>query len=177
MDPSAPSPARAVRAGGRSGWGRGGADAGPVRRSAALHLLLVVLVAAAAACGGDREFEPPDREAQVERARQAYPAGVFDTLSWPSDSVRVHRGNEVFAAECRRCHGYDGRGGTDYARAHDIRAPSLVDSVGVDARGLDAVRRRVYAGHAAGMPSFGAFRLEPRQVDAAAAYVVRVLRD
>lgn len=150
-------------------------------RPAALRSVLVpavlVAVVLAAGCEGEKEFEPPDREAQVQEARQSYPAAVFDTLGWPSDSVRVQRGNEVFAAECRKCHGYDGRGDTDYTRAHDIPAPSLVDSVGVDARGIDAVRRRVYAGHAAGMPSFGVFKLEPRQVDAAAAYVVRVLRE
>lgn len=144
---------------------------------ALLSRLLFPPLLLAAACGGDREFEPPDREAQVEEARQSYPAAVFDTLTWPSDSVRVQRGNEVFAAECRKCHGYDGRGGTDYARAHDIRAPSLVDSVGVETRGIEAVRRRIYAGHAAGMPSFGVFKLEPRQVDAAATYVVGVLRE
>lgn len=148
----------------------------PLRRALPLPALLVPLLLAAA-CGGDKEFEPPDREAQVEEARRSYPAAVFDTLGWPSDSVRVQGGNEVFAAECRKCHGYDGRGDTEYTRAHDIRAPSLVDSVGVDARGIDAVRRRIYAGHASGMPSFGVFKLEPRQVDAVAAYVVRVLRE
>lgn len=152
----------------------------PAPASARPALLLPALLAAAvlaAGCEGEKEFEPPDREAQVEEARQSYPAAVFDTLSWPSDSVRVQRGNEVFAAECRKCHGYDGRGDTEYTRTHDIGAPSLVDSVGVDTRGIEAVRRRVYAGHAEGMPSFGVFKLEPRQVDAAAAYVVRVLRE
>lgn len=142
-------------------------------------VLLLALAAAAAAsgCESEKEFEPPDRGEQVEEARQAYPAAVFDTLSWPSDSVRVHRGNEVFAAECRKCHGYTGHAGTDYARSRGLEVPSLVDTLGVETRGIEAVRRRVYAGHAAGMPSFGVFRLEPRQVDAAAAYVVRVLRE
>lgn len=142
-------------------------------------LLLALLLPAGILAGGcedEKEFEPPDRGEQVSEARQAYPAAVFDTLSWPSDSARVERGNEVFAAECRKCHGYDGRGDTDYTREHDIGAPSLVDSAGRDAEGLDAVRRRIYAGHASGMPTFGAYKLEPRQVDAAAAYVVRVLR-
>jgi len=146
------------------------------RRSGLLLALLLPAAILAGACESEKEFEPPDRGQQVSEARQAYPAAVFDTLSWPSDSVRVERGNEVFAAECRKCHGYDGRGGTDYTREHDIGAPSLVDSVGRDAEGLDAVRRRIYAGHASGMPTFGAYKLEPRQVDAAAAYVVRVLR-
>lgn len=146
------------------------------RRSGLLLALLLPAAVLAGGCEGEKEFEPPDRGQQVSEAQQAYPAAVFDTLSWPSDSVRVVRGNEVFAAECRKCHGYDGRGGTDYTREHDIGAPSLVDSVGRDAEGLDAVRRRIYAGHASGMPTFGAYKLEPRQVDAAAAYVVRVLR-
>lgn len=143
----------------------------PGRIAAVLSVALL-----ASACGGEHEYEPPDREAQVEEARQAYPAAVFDTLTWPADSVRVQRGNEVFAAQCRKCHGFDGRGDTEYTRNQGIDAPSLVDSVGVDTRGLEAVRSRVYAGHAAGMPSFGVYKLEPRQVDAAAAYVVRVLR-
>lgn len=138
--------------------------------------VLLAAVLLAGGCGDEKEFEPPDREAQVAEARQSYPAAVFDTLSWPADSVRVQRGNEVFAAECRKCHGFDGRADTEYARSQAIRPPSLVDSVGVDTRGIEAVRRRVYAGHAAGMPSFGVYKLEPRQVDAAAAYVVRVLR-
>lgn len=139
--------------------------------------LLAAASGLAVGCGGEKEFEPPDREQQVAEARREYPAAVFDTLTWPADSVRVHRGNEVFASECRKCHGYDGRGDTEYTRSQGIQAPSLVDSVGVDTRGIDAVRRRVYAGHAAGMPSFGVYKLEPRQVDAAAAYVVRVLRE
>lgn len=157
----------------RSGAFRGAP--GSARPRPALLLALAV-AAAALGCDGEKEFEPPDREAQVEEARASYPAAIFDTLSWPSDSARLLTGNEIFASVCRKCHGYDGRGGTEYDRVHDLRVPSLVDSVGVDARGIDPVRRRVYAGHATGMPSFGVYRLEPRQVDAAAAYVVRVLR-
>lgn len=149
---------------------------GPVRPGSARGLALGILaLVVAAGCGEEKEFEPPDREKQVAEAKQAYPAAVFDTLSWPSDSARLLRGNEVYAAECRKCHGYDGHGHTEYARSQGLTTPSLVDSSGIETRGIDAVRRRVYAGHAEGMPSFGVFKLEPRQVDAAAAYVVSVL--
>lgn len=77
--------------------------------------------------------------------------------------------------ECRRCHGPLGRGDTEYARARGVEVPSLVEPDWPLAE-LDSVRRAIYVGHEAGMPTFGARDLDSREIDAAAAYVLLTLR-
>lgn len=133
-------------------------------------------VAAVGAGCADHEFEPPDREAQVEEAAAQYSAALFDSITWPADSVRAFEGNLVYSAECRQCHGPLGRGGTDYAEERDLGVPSLVEAEWEYAGDLDAARRRIFTGHPDGMPTWGVGRLEPREVDAVAFYVLESLR-
>ena len=40
----------------------------------------------------------------------------------------------------------------------------------------DSLRRRIYTGHASGMPVFGDGTLDPRTIDATAAYILLGLR-
>jgi mono/diheme cytochrome c family protein len=127
------------------------------------------------ACEG-HEFHPPDRAAQVATADSAYAALNFDSVTWASDSARIQGGNEVYAANCRTCHGTLGRGQTDYAAQRDLEPPSLVRADWPAGDSLAHVRRRVYTGHAAGMPTFGVARLSPREIDAVAHYIVEGLR-
>lgn len=134
----------------------------------------VVTAVAISACS-DHEFEPPDPSVRVERAAGSYDPAAFDTLAWVSDALRTAQGNEVYAAECARCHGTLGRGGTDYAAVRDLDVPSLVEPDWPLAQ-IDSLRRQVHVGHVAGMPSFGARDLTPRDIDAAAAYVLLTLR-
>ena len=129
-----------------------------------------------AACGGDHEYQPPDREQRVAEAAGEFDPDVYDTLSWSSDSARAVTGNSLYAAECRQCHGYLGRGDTDYARERGLEVPSLVAPGWALADSLSAVRRSIYAGHTTGMPSWGVGRFTPRQIDAVAFYVLEQLR-
>jgi mono/diheme cytochrome c family protein len=137
--------------------------------------LLTTLVAVAALGACEHEFEPPDPALRVERAAASYSVALFDTVTWIDQDVRVTQGNVAYAEQCRRCHGTLGRGGTDYARARSLSVPSLVEPDWAFAS-LDSLRRRIYTGHASGMPVFGDGTLDPRGMDAAAAYILFSLR-
>lgn len=135
---------------------------------------LAAVVVLTSACE-KHEFEPPDREGRVASADSLYSAVLFDTVQWESAEVRRRQGNAVYAGDCRRCHGTLGRGDTDYAREQGLDVPSLV---GEDFayETVDEVRRRIFVGHAEGMPNFGVGGLTPREIDAVATYVLQVLR-
>jgi mono/diheme cytochrome c family protein len=123
----------------------------------------------------EHEFHPPDQEARVAHADSLYAPAMFDSIKWTSDSLRVSEGNEVYAARCDRCHGPLGAGGTDYAREQQLEVPSLVRADWPYAD-HDAVRKRIFTGHPAGMPIWGMSNLSLREIDAVAAYVLEVLR-
>lgn len=134
------------------------------------------LIAAVAACDS-HGYEPPDRAQRVAEADSIYSTEAFDTISWASDSVRIQAGNLVYADECRRCHGPLGRGDGEHARSEDLDVPSLVDEEWEYGDDLEPVRRRIFTGHPEGMPTWGIAGLTPRQIDAAAFYIVRQLRE
>ena len=138
---------------------------------------VVAALAAFTALSGcsDHEFEPPDPAARVERVAASFDPAVFDTIAWESQADRTATGNAVYAAECRRCHGTLGRGDADYGRARGLDVPSLVEPEWPLAS-FDSVRHRIYVGHESGMPVFGERNLTPREIDAAAAYVLLTLR-
>ena len=140
-------------------------------RSTLVILFGTVLVAASCS----HEFEPPDRAERVREAAVAYDASVFDTVTWASEDSRVTEGNSVYAAECRRCHGTLGAGGTDYARERRLEVPSLVEPEWKFAQ-IDTLRRLVSIGHEFGMPVYSDGDLTPREVDGVVAYVLFVLR-
>ena len=81
----------------------------------------------------------------------------------------------AYAEQCGRCHGTLGQGDTDYARARDLAVPSLVEPDWAF-ESIDSLRRRIYAGHESGMPVFGDGTLDPREIDAAAGYILLGLR-
>lgn len=142
-------------------------------RDRLLPVLFAVMAMAATACGHD--FEPPDRDARVREAAAAYSPGLFDTVDWSSDSVRATEGNQVYAEECRRCHGALGQGGTPYAAERDLDVPSLVEPDWPLAA-MDSLHRHVFIGHAEGMPGFGVAGITPRDIDSSAYYILYVLR-
>lgn len=139
-------------------------------------LPLVLAVGVTVAACGDHEFHPPSEEAQEARADSVYDPVIFDTLTWSSTSARIQQGNLVFADQCRRCHGPLGRGGTDYARVNELQVPSLVERDWPMAGRIDSVRYEIFVGHGKGMPNWGVGRLSPRQIDAAAFYILHQLR-
>jgi len=128
---------------------------------------------AVAACAHD--FEPPERGARVERAREQYSAALFDSLAWDGQDARSLAGNTVYAERCARCHGPLGRGDTPYARGRGLSVPSLVEA-DWDIGSLDDLRRALYVGHESGMPIFGEGVLTPREIDATAGYILETLR-
>ncbi|HUF11717.1 MAG TPA: cytochrome c [Longimicrobiales bacterium] len=150
-----------------------GSGPGPLAR-ARLALRAAYLAAALAACE-EHEFHPPDRDAQVAEADALYRPAAFDTIQWPDSAARFTAGNELYASTCRKCHGPTGEAGTEYAAAQGIDVPSLVrDDFPYDS--IDDVRRRVFAGHPEGMPTFGVGKLSLREIDAVAAYLLEGLR-
>ena len=139
-------------------------------------LALAFAVAVGAVACDDHEFRPPSEAERAEQAEAMYEAANFDTVTWASDSARIAVGNLVFADECRRCHGPLGRGATDYARERELDVPSLVEPDWPFAGSVDTVRWQIFVGHGSGMPEWGVGRLTPRQIDAAATYIVQQLR-
>jgi mono/diheme cytochrome c family protein len=137
--------------------------------------VVALLMATGLACE-KHEFEPPDRVERVAQADSLFQPAMFDSITWPTDEARLTAGNEVFTAECRRCHGTVGEGDTQYARSRDLHPPSLVRADWPEGDSLHAVRRRVFTGHPDGMPSFGVGSLTARQIDAVSFYIVNRLR-
>ena len=123
----------------------------------------------------DQDFEPPDRADRIGRAAGAYSPALFDTIGWSDEQARLVEGNLVYAEECRRCHGVLGQGLTDYARERGLTVPSLVTPEWPMAD-ADSLRRMIWVGHESGMPVYGDGDLSPRQIDAAAAYILLSLR-
>jgi mono/diheme cytochrome c family protein len=136
---------------------------------------LLACVAATAACE-EKRFDAPDRAERVEEAEALYSPAMFDTIAWASAEERLFVGNDVFGAHCRRCHGPFGEGDTPYARERGIEVPSLVEPEWEYEGDLDAVRRRIFAGHPAGMPVWGFGGTTLREIDAVAYYILEQLR-
>lgn len=145
-----------------------------MRARSALVVGVVVLLAVTAC--EKQEFEPPSREAQVAQADSVYSPAVFDTIAWESDSLRIAVGNDIFAARCRRCHGYLGAGGLAEVRGDTVEIASLIEPDWAYAGDLDGIRRRIFTGHPAGMPIWGIAGLTMREIDAVSWYIDRVLR-
>jgi mono/diheme cytochrome c family protein len=123
-----------------------------------------------------KELSPPDRGAQVSEAGAMLTEETFDTIGWDDDRARVMAGNLTFSAKCVRCHGPLGRGGTEYSADRGLAVPSLVDPDWRLADDMAAVRRRIFAGHEAGMPTWGVAGISSREIDAVAFYILEVLR-
>jgi mono/diheme cytochrome c family protein len=146
----------------------------PTLRRLATTAAVAITTAAVVACE-KHEYERPDRTAQVAEADSLLTPETFDTVTWASNEQRAFEGNNTYSAHCRSCHGFMGDGDTDYAREHDLNVPSLVraDFPWGD---VESIRRRIFTGHPSGMPTWGVAGITPREIDAAAYYIVHVLR-
>jgi mono/diheme cytochrome c family protein len=140
-----------------------------------VQVLALGLLVSAAACS-DHEFHPPSEEEKQAVADSLYSPALFDSVSWETDTARIDAGNLVYADECRRCHGPLGLGETEYAETQELDVPSLVNADWEYQDDLEGVRRRVFVGHASGMPNWGVSNLTPREIDAAAFYILEQLR-
>ena len=145
------------------------------RRGVLLCLFIPGLALSMAACQ-EKTFAPPDRTRQVAQADSIFGTMTFDTITWDSDEARGTAGNAVFSAKCRNCHGPLGRGATEYAAERSLDVPSLVEPGWGFADDLPGIRRRVFGGHEDGMPTWGVAGISLREIDAAAYYLIEVLR-
>lgn len=140
------------------------------------RVMIAGLIATLGAGCQKHEFPPPDREQRVLDAEAVFAEISFDSIAWESDSARVIEGNIVYASTCRRCHGTLGEGGTDYARNRNLDVPSIVGPARPPYDDVPGIRHSIFVGHMAGMPTFGISTLTFREIDAAAWYIVHVLR-
>lgn len=139
--------------------------------------LAAALVVAAWGCGGEAAREGPGEAADsVVLASARFDGAVFDTIQWKDQEAALDRGAVVWRFSCAKCHGMDGRGGGEVARALELEVPSIVGAgwrLAADAEGL---RRQIFVGTNAGMPNWGLHGLKPRDIDAVARYMVHGLR-
>ena len=143
--------------------------------SKGVFAVALVLAAGGWACA-EKEFEPPDRAAQVAEAEALFSSELFDTVTWSADSARAFEGNVVYASSCRDCHGTLGEAGTRYALERELDVPSLVGADWRLANEPDSIRYHVFIGHTVGMPTWGIAGLTPREIDAVTHYLLDVLR-
>lgn len=143
-----------------------------MRRLAGVAVLVGLLTSAGCEA---HEFEPPDPGVRVGRAEAAFSTELFDTIRWEAEASELTEGNAIYVERCRRCHGAFGEGATDYARERSLSVPSLVDAEWPLAQ-MDSLRRQIFVGHQTGMPVYGDGNLTLRQIDATAAYILRMLR-
>lgn len=141
-----------------------------------IRLATAALVAALLGACQEREIETRSRAERVEEAEALFDPALFDTIAWADQELRIQQGNAVYAAECRRCHGTLGEGDTEYAREQELDVPSLVEPDWEYGGDPAAVRRRIFTGHEAGMPTWGVAGITPREIDAVAAYLTEDLR-
>lgn len=138
-------------------------------------LAAAATVALVAGCT-EHGYDPPSEEQKVADAEALYSPALFDTVTWSADSLRLAQGNLVYADECRLCHGPLGRGETPYNESRELAVPSLVEPEWRYEDDPEAIRRRIFVGHQSGMPNWGIGQLTPRQIDAAAFYILEQLR-
>lgn len=142
------------------------------------RLLVLLLAAGLGGCQKDRAQSGNALTAAdtVAAVKAGFTEAAFDTIHWPSDSLRLARGADVFKWGCAECHGPQGYGnGGKVLNGDTLRPPNFHDPKWRLAGDTDAVRRMVYSGNVRGMPHWGLRRMDPRDIDAVAAYVLQVL--
>ncbi|MBT8334982.1 MAG: cytochrome c [Gemmatimonadetes bacterium] len=148
----------------------------PRGRSIRPAMAVAFAMAVAVAACEKPQFEPPDRAARIAAADEIFSMALFDSIAWPSDSIRALEGNVVYSTYCRNCHGALGRGETDYDARRGLEVPSLVAPAWQYAEARDSVLHRVFVGHVQGMPTWGVAGISPREMDAVTHYLMDVLR-
>jgi cytochrome c oxidase cbb3-type subunit 3 len=81
----------------------------------------------------------------------------------PSDSIRAHNGQSLFAVACAACHGLEGKGNVGLA-------PDLTDKVWLYGSSEATIIESITQGRTNHMPAFGDF-LGDAKVHLLAAYV------
>ncbi len=139
-----------------------------------LALILLATSAAVACQKANSVPAQPNAADTVAVAAAEFNPSVFDTVKWASDSVRLARGADVFKWGCAECHGPQGYGDGKHVteKGDTLRPPNFHLASWHLAADTEGVRRKVYMGNTRGMPHWGLRRMEPRDIDAVAAYVL-----
>ncbi len=143
------------------------------------RLALILLATSAAVACQKAKSAPaqPNAADTVAAAAAEFNPVMFDTVKWASDSVRLARGADVFKWGCAECHGAQGHGdgGKVTEQGDTLRPPDFHQASWHLAGDSVAVWRKVYMGNTKGMPHWGLRRMEPRDINAVAAYVLTAL--
>ena len=148
-----------------------------MRASAPLGCFLLL---AAAACGGDRDAAAVNpiltEGTDVAAAENRYDPAVFDSITWASREDALARGQELWGYACAQCHGAHAEGDGGFVQDGDtLRPPSFRVEGWRYAHDREGLRHRIYVGTDRGMPHWGLRRMQPRDMDAVATYIVEEL--
>ncbi len=142
--------------------------------------LLPALVFGLAACGGEapsQQVGNPSADS-VRVASEMFDEAAFDSLAWDDATAAQERGALVFRVSCAKCHGPRGQGDGGFVSAGDtLQPPSFRQAEWRYTADPIGLRKRIYTGTAAGMPTWGLYGLGYRDIDAVATYIMNVLRE
>ncbi len=141
--------------------------------------ILPILLLAGTACrpAQSGEHAQPTSTDTVALAQAEFDPAAFDTVKWASDSLRLARGADVFKWACSECHGPQGHGdgGKVSPQGDTLRPPDFHARDWRLASDTTEVERKVFTGNVRGMPHWGLRRMEFRDVDAVAHYILTSL--
>ncbi|HSJ15180.1 MAG TPA: c-type cytochrome [Longimicrobiales bacterium] len=142
------------------------------------RLLGLLLPLALVACAGEPEQNMAQSVGQdsVAMALASYSPSLFDSITWKADTAQTNRGAVVWMFSCRKCHGDTGHGDGGWVMDGDTLQPPPFDTVNWRfAEDRVELIKYIYAGNAGGMPHWGVVGLKPRDIDAVAAYIQKLL--
>jgi mono/diheme cytochrome c family protein len=139
-----------------------------------------------AACGGGGQGGEAARPDSVGIALEQYSPTLFDTISWTADSAAANRGSVVWTFSCRKCHGETGHGDGHFVvevkdTASDAMVPDTITPPDFTTPGWrfaadkEGLIKYIYSGNDKQMPHWGIQGLKPRDIDAVANYIQKVL--
>jgi mono/diheme cytochrome c family protein len=91
---------------------------------ASLFVILAMVLALLAACGSTQPTAAPQEggESSEEAAKPSNPGGPGQAVGLQGDATA---GAQVYADQCQKCHGEQGKGGVDNAGSADGDVPAL----------------------------------------------------
>ncbi len=148
-----------------------------MRRIGLIALSALSLSACGKAAATAKSAGEPSAADTLAVAQARFDPAAFDTVRWASDSLRLARGADVFKWACSECHGPQGHGdgGKVTPQGDTLRPPDFHAADWRLAGDTTEVERKVFTGNVRGMPHWGLRRMEYRDVDAVAHYVLTVL--
>lgn len=139
-------------------------------------MLLGVLLLVACSEGGQEQQAVTARPDSTAVALESYNAALFDTIAWKTDTAQTNRGAVVWTVSCTKCHGVEGRGDAKWVVDGDTLAPPDFTAASWRfATDKAALMQYVYAGNQSGMPHWGIQGLKPRDIEAVATYIQKML--